>query len=139
MAASGFTISNMFSAALLAVGAAALVLGILLLLGHRRTRSADREVRETWDGYMAETPSTLPEYDGTTWDWPETGLVRYLESASATAPQPVWPPVPPSDISGPLPVRDIEPEYDPAADAEAYIALMTADTTAFIARIGAEE
>jgi hypothetical protein len=138
MAANGFTISNMFSAALLVVGAASLVLGVMLVLGHRRTRSADRQVRETWDGYMAETPSTLPEWDGETYDWPETGLVRYLESVSTTAPQPVWP-VPVSDISGPLPTQPVEPEYDPAADAEAYIKSMTADTTAFIARIGADE
>jgi hypothetical protein len=134
------TIQEFFSAALLAVGIGCFGLGCLFLFGRRKAKVADQEMRETWDGYMAETPSTLPEWDGDTYDWPETGLVRYLEATDTrtTAPQPVWP-VPASDISGPLPTQPLEPEYDPAADAEAYIDSMTADTTAFLARLGADE
>jgi hypothetical protein len=132
------SVSQVFSAGLLAIGIATFGLACCFLFARRTARTADAEMRETWDTYMAETKSTLPDYDGNTYDWPETGLARYLSDTADDLP--VLPlPVPSSDISGSLPTQPLPQEYDPAADAAAYIEAMTAQTTAFLAQIGAGE
>lgn len=136
-----------------------------LLFERGRERAADRQMRAAWDSYLAEVPSTLPDYDGATYDWPETGLSRYLAAAEGAVAEPVpeartepftrirttaplsqlretvpfsrpRKPAPPSRVSGPLPAQDMKPGYDPAADAEVYLAWMREDLAAFRVQAG---
>ena len=89
-----------------------------------RIRLADRQ----WKDNLAEV--NLPPWDGT--DWPETGLVKFLDSTDEL---PLYDyqakhgpdPVPVSQISGPFSIL-AGPDDD-----DIYIALMRERTDAFIA------
>jgi hypothetical protein len=128
----------MASSGLLALALVFLAAGLCVILARTRTAAAEHEMRESWEREVAGV--TLPDYDGSTYDWPETGLASYLASFDASETRPIMhlrEPVPPSTVSGPMPTQPLPQEYDPAADAQAYIAKMASDTTAFLAQLGA--
>jgi hypothetical protein len=68
----------------------------------------------------------LPPWNGLTWDWPEGDLAAYLADPYGYEPSQV--PVPPSTVSGPLPVLS-----DDEDSADAFIAAMRSHTDAWIA------
>lgn len=105
----------------------------------RRIAAEDTRSRQAFDREMATVRTTA--WDGETYDWPPN-LAGYLDDPYAyaepnpTAPMPAIPsrvrwaqPVPPSTVSGPL------PELNTDLDADAFIASMTAQTSAFIAQL----
>lgn len=124
---------------------------VIIFLSARRVAHRDRlQEHELWQQEIAGL--SMPTYDGATYDWPETGLSRYLAATDDTSydlepvPDPPARTVPDSTISGPLPVHEPPPAAPPwldvelsmaevGDDADAFIAAMKADTQAFIARI----
>jgi hypothetical protein len=81
----------------------------------RKIRREDSQQRAQWESDVAEVD--LPAWDGATYDWPETGLARYLDAAASWQPQfyqasfASGPPAP-----SPVPVRDTarQPQFYPA-------------------------
>lgn len=132
----------------------------------RKIRREDRRQRAQWESDVAETD--LPAWDGATYDWPETGLARYLDAASwqpqfyqapyetpapafipATGPQPLLLPAPVSDTATPgfTPAADTAwqplsvykpPSPPPMSDTDLYIAMIKARTDAYITHLGKE-
>lgn len=113
-----------------------------------KIRRADRQLRTQWEKEIV--GFSLPPWNGTTWDWPETGLAQYLDAASwhDQVYETPWPPVTP--VSGPLcplsapveetpwqPLSMYQPPPVPADDADAFIAAMIAHTDAFLAQLTA--
>jgi hypothetical protein len=97
-------VSASYLTAALMTGIAA---GIMFIVGvsfavNRREHRADSEMRTAWEQEVAGT--TMPPWDGLTWDWPETGLARYLDQTAELPDfEPVCTePVPASQISGPF-------------------------------------
>jgi len=91
-------VSASYLTAALMTGIAA---GIMFIVGvsfavNRREHRADSEMRTAWEQEVAGT--TMPPWDGLTWDWPETGLARYLDQ---TAELPDFEPV----CTEPVPAR----------------------------------
>ena len=70
----------------------------------------------------------MPAWDGETYDWPPN-LAGYLDDPYAYEEPNPTAPIPVSTISGPL------PELNTDLDADAFIASMTAQTSAFIAQL----
>jgi hypothetical protein len=131
----------------------------------RKIRREDRQQRAQWESDVAETD--LPTWDGATYDWPETGLARYLDAAASwqpqfyqasvasgpfpapvndTAEQPQFYPAPvatPSftPVGGtawqPLSVYK-PPSPPPMSDTDLYIAMIKARTDAYITHLGKE-
>ena len=103
----------------------ALTFSLYFARGRRRERRADRE----WTALLAPADS----WDGTEWAWPPN-VDQYLDDPRAyaePAPTMPFPAVPPSTVSGPLPVMS------GGLDIDAYIAAMQADTDAFTAAMRA--
>lgn len=100
----------------------------------RRIAVEDRRNNRVFDHEMATV--RLPNWDGATYDWPPN-LAGYLEDPYAYGQAPAESevrhapsdpfPVPPSPFSGPL------PGLNTTLDADAFIASMTAQTSAFLA------
>ncbi len=82
-----------------ALGAVILVIA-LVIVGYlawnfrdeRQLRRSDRSDRRQWERDLAiaglrDTAATgLPPWNGQTWDWPETGVARFLETAAELPP-----------------------------------------------------
>jgi hypothetical protein len=89
-----------------------------------------------WNGeeYELAPDDTLPAWDGDTYEWTPESLAYLADTDTYEQPL-LAAPVPPSDISGPLPTQDIEPEYDPVADAQAYMTEMRREHDLYMARL----
>jgi len=127
-------LQQLTAAALIAVGTVCFAVFCWLMVGRQRTRSADAEMRSSWEQTLATTP--MPRYDGDTYayeGWGAGELRRLFTDPSPTLSD--LPAVPVSEMSGPLPVTPFEDDYDPEADAAAYIKAMEARTQAFIAAV----
>ena len=122
------------------------LLGFVAWLAVRYVREQRALMAETrrmneWEQEIAGV--TLPEWDGATFDWPDTGLSRYLDAfaepavtpALLGAPVPELPAasVPVSRISGPMCV------FAPANDADAFISALRNRTDMFIALMAGSE
>lgn len=135
------------------------------LNGHLQDKAAEREMRASWEAEMTAKP--MPGYDGETYayqpdelgyaprpvafeyDWPESGLANYLQydrgdyrPAPPTQPfqqLPSFTAVPPSMISGPMPITTSmsgpAPVLDAKYDTDMFIASMRATTDWHIARL----
>jgi hypothetical protein len=84
------TISNWAGAGMIALAVLLAVTGAVWFRDIRRTRRADREMHTSFAQDIADVP--LQPWNGDTYDWPETGLARYLEAQEG----------PPPDYTGPL-------------------------------------
>jgi hypothetical protein len=115
------TTQDVVIAALLGLLTLVAFLGVLYLREKRALLTELNRMHE-WEKEMAGV--TLPPWNGETFDWPESNLAGYLD----TFPR-VEEPVPPSTISGPLPMLR-EPATD---DADDVIAWMKERTDWFIA------
>jgi hypothetical protein len=109
---------------LLWTGFTGLVLCVLVIhltgaLVRRTERAHDRQLRRQWQEDIAS--AELPPWDGQAWDWPETGLARYLFGQDE------------EEIPAPCPPAE-SPGAEPGTDwADQVIASMQAQTDAFIA------
>jgi len=140
-------LQQLTAAFLVAFGVFLFVIFLWVMVGRQRTRSADADMRKSWEQTMATVP--MPSYDGDTYAYEGWGVgeLRRLtrDPAPTLSDMPVLtdlhlPPlkVPVSEVSGPLPVQPGEPvpaDYDPTEDATAYIKEMEAKTQAFIASL----
>jgi hypothetical protein len=127
--------ADLIAACMIAVAA-----GLLFIVGasffvRYREKAADAHFRVQWEQEVAGT--TMPPWDGLTYDWPETGVAQFLAGKAATAEFPVYRepdfnlfPVPVSSISGPFRM------LAPAQETGAAISDMVARTDAFIATLG---
>jgi hypothetical protein len=111
-----------FAAILLALAAVAAV--TYAFLETRRMAAADRRQRRLFEREMASV--RLPEWNGETYEWTPESLA-YLSDPYPTGEMSVMnEPVPPSTISGPLPVMD---------EAGDFISRLRADNAEFLARL----
>lgn len=113
----------------------ALVAYAWCVVAARRIRAQERLDQHRFEADMAtRRPSA---YDG--YDWTPESL-SYLADTG----DPGWArtgeipmvPVPPSEVSGPLPVQPVEEGYDPAADAEDFLVKMRRENAEFLAGLG---
>lgn len=114
----------------------------------KRIRVQEASDRRRFEAEMAQVE--LPTWNGETWhpapppshpgyDWNEASLAYLSETGD-----PGWAktgafeavPVPPSEVSGPLPVQPVEADYDPAADAEDFLVRMRRENAEFLANLG---
>jgi hypothetical protein len=127
--------ADLIAACMIAVAA-----GLLFIVGTSffvkyREKAADAQFRVQWEQEVAGT--TMPPWNGTTWDWPEEGgLAQYLVGKAVTSEFPVYRepgislfPVPVSQVSGPFRM------LAPAQETGAAISDMVARTDAFIAML----
>jgi hypothetical protein len=109
-----------FGLILLCVAAIAAV--TYYFLESRRIAAEEQRQRRWFEQNMA--TAELPEWNGATFDWSPDDL-DYLADRQAyeePAPTAEMPPVPPSEISGPM------PELNTQLDPDAFIAAMEAQT-----------
>jgi hypothetical protein len=141
-------VSCLIGAVLFAIASAA-----WCLLESRREAAGDRQVRRNFEASMSAVelpPWNGEEYelapqdawDGSTYEWTPESLAYMNDTnlyagpdVADTASFAAVPDVPPSDISGPLPVQDTGSEYDPAADAQAYLTAMRREHNQYMARL----
>jgi hypothetical protein len=132
---------------LIAVALFGIAIAVYCFIERRRLAAEERSVQRDfeqkmsavelppWNGEEYEWTPEMPVWDGDTYEWTPESLAYLADDNADNQSLLLAAPVPPSDISGPLPTQGIEPEYDPAADAQAYMTEMRREHDQYMAQL----